>query len=180
MIYKTRAEAIMNGGLFYFGRQCLIHDDWKRSVNDCKCIKCKSENTLKNRNPETHKQQALKSYHARKKLNSQKIAEKRKEYYINNKATIIEKSLAWQKENKLACRAKNAKRRASKLLATPPWAKNGEYLDQIKTIYKNCPAGHEVDHIVPLKGVEVCGLHVPWNLQYLTKSQNSSKGNRLQ
>lgn len=62
---------------------------------------------------------------------------------------------------------------------TPPWVDQSAILD----IYSKCPDGHEIDHIVPLRGLidgrPVSGLHVPWNLQYLTVEANRKKKNRL-
>jgi hypothetical protein len=51
------------------------------------------------------------------------------------------------------------------------------YYEEIRKWYAECPTGFEVDHIVPIKHVDVCGLHVPWNFQYLTKTDNASKNN---
>jgi len=49
----------------------------------------------------------------------------------------------------------------------------------IKQFYISRPKGMEVDHILPLQGKDVSGLHTLNNLQYLTKSDNASKGNRV-
>lgn len=66
-------------------------------------------------------------------------------------------------------------RTLSLALATPKWVNP----EDLFNIYKNQPKGYHVDHIIPLKHDQVCGLHVPWNLQYLSKSENSKKGNRI-
>ncbi len=52
-------------------------------------------------------------------------------------------------------------------------------LDDFVALYKKCPEGHQVDHIVPLNHPKVCGLHVPWNMQYLTTEENNKKGNKF-
>lgn len=91
---------------------------------------------------------------------------KEKSYKIKN---------AWRKANKEKVYAENALRRAKKLKATPAWVDK----EGLKKVYMDCPEGYEVDHIVPLNSNLVCGLHVPWNLQYLTREENLRKNNKF-
>ena len=70
----------------------------------------------------------------------------------------------------------SAQHRAAKLQRTPLWANK----DAIKQIYKNCPVGMHVDHIVPLRAELASGLHVENNLQYLSAKENISKLNRFE
>lgn len=67
-------------------------------------------------------------------------------------------------------------RRARAVNAVPSWADR----KAIRAVYAACPPGMEVDHIVPLRSPVVTGLHVPWNLQYLTRSENARKGRKLE
>lgn len=84
----------------------------------------------------------------------------------------------WKKANRWRGADYAAKRRATKLQATPHWL-TSEQLLEIETIYRLRPVGYHVDHIIPLMGKNVCGLHVPWNLQYLTAKANQVKSNKL-
>lgn len=77
----------------------------------------------------------------------------------------------------------SAERRASQKNATPPWLTE-EHKEQIKLIYqhaKECEMltgdKYHVDHIIPLNGENVSGLHVPWNLQVLPADINIAKSN---
>lgn len=58
--------------------------------------------------------------------------------------------------------------------ATPWWSDKEKILD----FYKNRPQGMHVDHIIPISGKGVCGLHILENLQYLPAIDNLKKGNK--
>ena len=74
--------------------------------------------------------------------------------------------------------AKVMGRRAYKGKATPKWLSEIQRFEMY-LMYKNRPQGFHVDHIIPLQGKEVTGLHVPWNLQYLPAADNIRKGNKV-
>ena len=65
--------------------------------------------------------------------------------------------------------------RLRKTKQMPKWADK----DKIKKFYLNRPEGYEVDHIIPLNGEFVSGLHVENNLQYLTPTANKIKTNKF-
>ena len=110
--------------------------------------------------------------------------------YIKNREKVLTRTRKWQAEhaekrkadmhtwylkNKRSVVANVAKRKAAKLLRTPSWSN----LEKIKEIYLRRPKDRVVDHIIPLQGELVSGLHIPENLQYLTDFENCSKNNRF-
>ena len=147
------------------------------------------------RNKEELQKKALERYHLNRNRNIEKMRkykEKNKEklklatanYRVANKEEVNKRSKAWNKANPGKKNALTAKRLSKKIQATPPWLTKLD-IDLIAMFYeaaadqKQYGLDCHVDHIIPLQGREVCGLHVPWNLQVLPASENISKGNRL-
>lgn len=76
-------------------------------------------------------------------------------------------------------RTKKARRRACLACAVPSWLTKAQFRE-IRDWYELAVMlDMEVDHVMPLMGATVCGLHVPWNLQLLTRTENAAKGNRM-
>lgn len=141
---------------------------------------------------------------ARAKAHYEANKEQKKEYQRQWRKENREKHRSycrkWQEDNKEAATARlalwyqnnpgmrafyGAKRRATLLKATPKWLSE-EQTRQIQVEYDlsnwcSTIMGTEynVDHIVPLQGKTVCGLHVPWNLQVIPAKENMKKGNRF-
>lgn len=107
-------------------------------------------------------------------------------HYEANKQRIIKRCKEYQRINKAFHNAYKAEKRALKLNATPNWLNKQQKL-AIKLEYqlaswcsKVMQMEYHVDHIIPLKGLNVCGLHVPWNLQVIPAKDNIKKGNRCE
>ena len=123
------------------------------TINSKFCNKCKQVHSVSAFHNNTATSTGLSDYCA----DCQKSV--RRDYYLNNR----EKELT----------ASRIREGRLKELQTPAWSETFK----IREFYQNCPSGYHVDHIIPLNGKNVSGLHVLGNLQYLTAKDNLSKGN---
>lgn len=106
---------------------------------------------------------------------------RQKDWALKNKDKKIARSREYAKTNRHIENARTARRKASKIAATPAWSNLADISDfYAAAIAFRMYTGQEyhVDHIVPLQGKTVCGLHVPANLQILASSENLSKQHR--
>jgi hypothetical protein len=131
------------------------------------------------------------------KDNKVELNKKAKKYYQRDKVAIKKKAVKWNRENKERrkeicskytknnshkANAMTADRRAKLHNATPEWSES----KKITLLYKKAKwlealtgMKYHVDHVIPLKGKEVCGLHVWANLQILEASINIKKSNKV-
>lgn len=144
-------------------------------LNDCKmCCKLKTSPA------------ALRKASAKyKKNNPDKIKDYQKNYSALNREKIADRMHHWRKTNIASRNAYKASKRALKRNATPSWL-TADDRNQIKEIYikarqltEETGTSYVVDHIIPLVGNMVCGLHVPSNLQVVTRLENAVKYNKL-
>lgn len=156
--------------------------------NNCKiCVKLYNSlnaNKISERSREYYKinkQRLLDKQDSYRKYNIDKIVQYRK----NTRKTTFKYNKKYREDNKLKFLVYSANRRAAKLNATPKWLTKEEH-QQIEEFYQISQAfklytgqDYHVDHIVPLQGENVCGLHVPWNLQVLEASENIRKSNKF-
>ena len=108
------------------------------------------------------------------------ILQRKKKYREENKEKIYAYNRAYEKKNRHITRLMVANKRAKRRRAIPRWAN----MEKIRWFYKEAhrmttSSGtvYHVDHIVPISGENVCGLHTHNNLQIITASENSSKKN---
>lgn len=179
---STRAEAIAAGEKWYFtGKPCKRGHVSKRQVGNKSCWECQkaanaeweSRNvearTARKRveraaDPELHRSAARRHYDRNLEVQRARLRGK----YAKNKPAYIASSRARKK--RLVAR-------------TPVWSDIGacEAFYSMAMRATRCTGiRFEVDHIVPLKGERVSGLHVPGNLRILSKLENMRKKNRFE
>ena len=145
----------------------------------------------------TKNQKSLEWYHA----NKERILAYKKEYYLknrekrlavnaeyrkHNKERLSDLNKAWALKNSASLNARNRTRKAAQKHRTPAWLTDIDY-ERIANEYKLAAlltkvTGQkwEVDHIIPLQGKTVSGLHVPGNLRAIPAAQNRSKYNQYE
>ncbi len=139
----------------------------------CKRVRSERSSAIQKKDPAKKAEQVRKWQAA----NPEKVAAIRERCKEKHRAA----SKRWNERNKGLVLFRNAMRRKAVRQATPPWVDR----NAIQEIYLRCAemreAGHDVhvDHIMPLRGRILSGLHVPWNLRIIPAKQNLSKGNRV-
>lgn len=145
---------------------------------------------------------ASKAYYAK---NADSIRARTNAWKKSNKARVVAYMTAWRSENRdldrsitAAWRSANGermaeysrgrraqslastrRRQAAKIERTPLWAdheENQRRYDWAAMISDHTGVPHEVDHIIPLRGRSVCGLHWHGNLMVVTRAENRAKG----
>jgi hypothetical protein len=184
----SAAKAKLQGLKHYFtGVPCKFGHVAKRQVSNRGCVVClKSKATAwAKANPE-RTEEIRSSWNSlnREKTNA-RMRQRRIDYPDSYKQAIAN----WRKNNatRYAVYAAHvaSMRRAKKLNQTPKWLTEND-ITAIECKYSVCAMLNkygvekwEVDHIVPLQGANVSGLHTPSNLRVIPKALNRAKGNKL-
>jgi len=151
-----------------------------KSTKDGFQAQCKScGQQLRKDNPEKLKQQNAQWRSNNVERDKQNRARWKKDNANRNKQTLAQ----WKKDNADKQNAYGAKRRAAEIQRTVPWAN----LNTIRAFYTEAQrltnetgVVHHVDHILPLQGTNVSGLHIETNLQVLPYYENLSKSNNYE
>jgi hypothetical protein len=164
---------------YFTGKPCVRGHIAERFEKTGICVECNREKAAARR--QTHPEESRAYVQAA----WQKYAERYREGHnratrewraANPEQAKAIRDRAAKKLGRAYWRAAQSKRRAAEQQRIPPWAD----LQAISRIYAACPEGHHVDHVIPLRGPTVSGLHVETNLQYLPAKANQQKSNKFE
>jgi len=186
---KTRAQAKATGATHYFTGEPCKHGHIAPRKTKGACVEC-----LK---VEWRQGAETRANYFREYNKREDVKDRKHEWYAENHeqvkhaaatrpaAQLREYRNAWKASHKTQVLADNKVRRRKHRDATPPWLTRKQK-SEIRQLYQiaitmtqTTGEQYVVDHIVPLRGESVCGLHVPWNLRVITQEENLAKSNKL-
>jgi hypothetical protein len=166
----TRKSALTKGETQYFtGMACVKGHVAPRRAKTGECLACRAESLVEWR-----------------KSNPDKVKAHNSAQYEKHAEKLKLKARDWEKKNPTKVLAKTRLMQAKKRQRSPKWLTVDErwMLQQAYELAamrtKMLGVLFEVDHIIPLHGKNVSGLHVPENLQVIPALQNRSKSNRFE
>ena len=197
---QSRKIAVQNGEIKYLSnRACPKGHIGLRYVKDYKCVECRVINSVAwvNANKERHAN-SVKKCNAKHKVayalvrkaryeqDKVRVLEQQKEYRLKNLDRVKAKNQKYQSLNKALGAAKTARYRAAQNQRTPTWLTEDDHW-MIEQAYELAALRSkmfgfvwDVDHVIPLRGKLVSGLHVPTNLRVIPASENRSKRNKFE
>lgn len=186
---KTRAEAKAAGAKYYFTGEPCKHGHIAPRKTKGACVEC-----LK---VEWAKGNETRAEYFREYNRSDAGQKAKRQYYERNRKAVIARAFNRPLEEKTRAKTSYKERnpdlykelvslrRRRFRQATPKWLTQEQKLE-IRMKYRlaielsrRTGVRHAVDHVIPLLGEEVCGLHVPWNLEVLTQDENLKKSNKI-
>lgn len=203
---RSRKEARKTGALVYFtGKPCKRGHFAERTVKHPKCPACHVE--YRKRERKRNRESYLRRTQAWRQRNPEKVSESgrrsrkramsdpiRHEHikendrkrHANRSEAEREKdrrwARLWKKNNKDKVSAAKRMRLAVERTTTPSWVDKKELRKiciEASALSRATGIKYVVDHMVPLRGANVCGLNVPWNLRIITDKENVLKHNHL-
>jgi hypothetical protein len=158
------------------------------TCKDCKKSYAKSYRELNQEKIKNYREDNREAHLAYKRDYYKKNKDWLDNYYKNyreeNRQQRREHSKNYKVKNKSYFTMKQMEREARKKFATPNWLSE-THKRHIEAVYEHAREcemltgdKYHVDHIVPLRGKNISGLHVPWNLQVLPADVNMTKSNK--
>lgn len=167
MIITRQQAKAQNAARYFTGNACIKGHVSERYTANKTCCEC--ANAIANKTKAKDRQKYVASSVKWGRLNPEK---KNAQHLKANRKNPARRNL-W-----------TANYRSAKDQRQPIWLTSGQIFE-MESVYtycsalRNCGLDYHVDHIVPLRGKIVSGLHVPWNLQVILGSDNVKKGNRF-
>lgn len=192
---KAREQGLTR---YFSGVPCLRGHVCERQVSSATCVQCIA---LKKKDHYEANKDRLLEYRAKRRIatlvesrskgrdyymrNKDRIREAQREYSAANSAKAVKRAVEWQRQHPDKKQARVAQYRARKSKAVPVWF--GEFdrfvweeAARLVRLRKRCTGvSWDADHIVPINGVTVTGLHVGTNCQVIPSIINRIKSNRM-